>query len=637
MNKLYINILISIFSGLSVFAQNNSTKKADKYFERFEYVNAAKNYAKIVEEGKANTYVYKRLADCYYNIFNTIEAEKWYAKALVYSRKPEVFYRYAQMLKANGKHEQSNIWMSKFSDIRPKDSRVLAFKANPNYLPKIINNGKKFNITRLEFNSEYSDFGGTLHNGKLYITSARNSANEIYGWNNEPFLDILEIPIRSDGTYGNPFLLEGEINTKYHEGIVSFSPDGNTMYFSRESFYDNQYNKSPSSRNKFGMLNLYKATKNSYGGWDNIKSLPFNSSKYNNDHPSVSRDGSTLYFSSDRPEGYGLNDIYKVKIKSNSTFGEPINLGPVVNTEGREMFPYLGYDDSLYFSSDGHLGLGGLDVFFTKEIDGKMATVRNIGIPLNSNADDFAFVINQSGEGYVSSNRMGGKGSDDIYAVKNLRPICDVLISAIVTDSKSGNFLSGTTIAILGDSNNALNAKSTNSSGKTEFFLECSSDTKLEFKRDGYESQRVHVLTTRNEEENVIVSLNPIDEIIAKDRIVLNPIYFGFNKSNITDQGAFELDKLIQLMTKYPDLEVAVTSHTDGIGSEAYNMGLSDRRAKTTVQYAISKGIDSTRLSGIGKGENEPIYNCGIKCTEEEHQKNRRSEFIIMSKESQEQ
>lgn len=184
---------------------------------------------------------------------------------------------------------------------------------------------------------------------------------------------------------------------------------------------------------------------------------------------------------------------------------------------------------------------------------------------------------------------------------------------------------------------NGLSDKLTNNSGETKFFLECSSDTQLEFKRDGYESQRVHVLTTRKEEKNVAVALNPIDEIIDKDRIVLNPIYFDFNKSNITAQAAFELDKLIQIMTKYPDLVIAVKSHTDGRGSATYNMRLSDRRAKTTVQYAISKGIDPTRLSGNGKGENEPIYNCDIKCSEVEHQKNRRSEFIILRKESREQ
>ncbi len=631
MNKFCILFLISILSSLSLIAQNSRTKKADIHFERFEYVNAAKDYAKIVEEGKANTYVYKRLADCYYNIFNTIEAEKWYAKALVYSRDPVVFYKYSQMLKANGKYEQSNNWMSKFSDIRPNDSRVIAFKANPNYLPKILNKGKKISVTGLGFNSLYSDFGGILQNGNIYITSSRNSANKIYGWNEEPFLDILEIPIRPNGTYGDAFLLESQINSKFHEGTVSFAPDGKTMYFSRESFFDNRYDKTPNSRNKFGMMNLYKATKNSYGGWDNIESLPFNSNKYNNDHPSLSRDGKTLYFSSDMPDGFGLNDIYKVEINSSGTFGEPINLGSTVNTEGKEMFPYLANDGTLYFSSDGHLGLGGLDVFFTKEIDGKMVPVRNIGIPINSNADDFAFVENVKGEGFVSSNRMGGKGSDDVYAFKALQPICDVFIVANATDAKSGYPLSGASASLRDSQGNAFSSKTTDDSGKVEFMIECNQDTELEVVIDDYESQKVALGGTRDEEINIDVALNPIEKIIVADRIVLNSIYFDFDKSNVTSQAAFELDKLVQVMTKYPDLVVAIRSHTDRRGPASYNLGLSDRRVKTTVQYAISKGIDASRLSGSGKGESELIYDCGLKCTEEEHQMNRRSEFIIVS------
>ena len=260
MEKIYILFTISLLSSFILIAQNEDSKRADKHFLRFEYVDAAEDYLDLVQDKKGSTYVYSRLADCYYNIFNTQEAERWYAKALAGSDDPELMYKYFQMLKANGKFNQSNEWMRKFSASRPEDIRALAFKSNPNYLAKILDKGKKFNVQNLEINSQNSDFGGTLLNGKLYIVSARNSARKTYGWNKEPFLDILEIPVRTDGVYGDAYLLGDKINTKFHEGTVAFSPDGETMYFSRESFSENLYEKDSITNNKFGVMNLFKAT-----------------------------------------------------------------------------------------------------------------------------------------------------------------------------------------------------------------------------------------------------------------------------------------------------------------------------------------------------------------------------------------
>ena len=365
--------------------------------------------------------------------------------------------------------------------------------------------------------------------------------------------------------------------------------------------------------------------------WDNVEALPFNSENYSTDHPALSKDGKTLYFTSDMPGGFGQGDIYKVAVNSDGSFGEPVNLGQKVNTEGREMFPFSGEDGTLYFSSDGHLGLGGLDVFFTKEVDGKMAPIRNLGIPLNSGADDFAFVMNGAEEGFVSSNRMGGRGSDDIYAIKKLQPLCDVLILAKVKDAKTDNLIEGATVSLADAEGNILSTKTTNAEGMTEFMIECENDTELQVLMDEYESQKLAVAGTTEEEVDVTIMLDPIEKIIEAERIVLNPIYFDFDKSNITSQAAFELDKLVQIMTKYPEMIITVASHTDRRGPASYNMGLSDRRAKSTVQYVISKGIDAARISGAGKGESEPVMDCKSGCTEDQHKMNRRSEFIIMN------
>ncbi|WP_047548726.1 OmpA family protein [Psychroserpens sp. Hel_I_66] len=631
MKKILTLFTIAALSTFSLVAQDASTKKADKHFKRFEFVEAAEDYADLVEDGEGSPYVYSQLAESYYNVFNTQEAERWYAKALETSDSPEMVFKYSQMLKANGKYEESNAQMAKFAKMRPSDDRAIAYNENPDYLPKILEKGKKFNIQNLGFNTEYSDFGGTLQGGKLYITSARNTSRKTYGWNEEPFLDIYQLDKNDDGTYQAASLVENKVNTKYHEGLVSFSPDGNTMYFSRESFFEKEFEKDSISKYKYSLLHLFKATKDG-DQWGNVEGFSINSENHSIKNPSVSLDGKTLYFASDMAGGYGLFDIYKASINTDGSLGEPVNLGQKVNTQGQEMFPYISSNNTLYFSSNGHLGLGNLDVFYTKEVDGKMAPVRNVGIPVNSNADDFAFYLDEeSEEGYVSSNREGGMGSDDIYAIKKLQPLCDVLISGTVMDSKTGNPINAASVTMYDDQGNMVLSKVTNSDGTVEFIVECGKSSELEVKMDGYESQKVTVDATEDDEVEVSISLNPIEDIVGPEMIELDPIYFDFDKSNITAQAAFELDKLVQIMNKYPELVIKATSHTDSRGSDSYNMSLSDRRAKTTVQYVISKGIDKSRISGEGKGESELKVECGSTCTDEEHQLNRRSEFIIVS------
>ncbi|MGB0185760.1 MAG: OmpA family protein [Flavobacteriaceae bacterium] len=628
--KKYSSIFIIILiTGLFANAQSKATKKADKLFSKFAFVEAAKAYEELIAKGNADAYVYGQLAEAYYNVFNTVEAEKWYAKTLKTSEAPETIYKYAQMLKANGKYEESNTQMAKFASMRPADHRAIAFVENPNYLPKILEKGKKFNVQDAGINSAYSDFGGTLQGGQLYIATARNEIGKSYGWNEEPFLDIYVASKNNDGSFQTPTPVE-TVNTKYHEGVVSFSPDGNTMYFSRESFYDKIFERDSLSRNKFSVLNLYKSTKE-LGSWSEGEALSLNSENYSVKNPAVSPDGKTLFFASDMAGGMGQFDIYSAPINDDGTVGEPTNLGQKLNTEGQEMFPFVSADNTLYFSSDGHLGLGGMDVFFAKLVDGKVGPIRNVGIPVNGNADDFAFSIDdESGEGFVSSNREGGAGSDDVYAVKVLQPICDVLVTVTVKDSETGLVLAGASVNVLDSEGNVLGAKITSKKGEVNYIVECASDLNLSASMDDYESGTGFVAGTSEEEVSTEIVLDPIDEIILANKVVLNPIYFDFDKSNITAQAAFELDKLVQLMNKYESIVLRAESHTDARGSATYNQKLSERRALTTAQYVISKGIAAERITGVGMGETTPVNDCGTGCSEDEHQMNRRSEFIIL-------
>ena len=631
MRKIISIFIITLLSSAILTAQSNETKRADKHFNKYEFVEAATDYLKLVTDGKANTYVYSQLAESYFNVFNTVEAEKWYAKALETSSEPEMVYNYSQMLKANGKYEESNTQLDLFASMRPADHRATAFRENPNYLPKILEKGKRFNVQNLAINSEVSDFGGTLKNGKLYITSARNSNRKTYGWNEEPFLDIYTAYVNDDGEFQTPSIIEQNINTKYHEGTVSFSPDGNTMYFSRESFYEKVYERDSITKYKISVLNLYKSI-NQEGQWSEAEALSLNGDSYSVKNPSVSPDGTTLYFASDKTGGYGNFDIYSAPIDENGSVGDATNLGQKLNTEGQEMFPFISANNTLYFSSNGHLGLGGLDVFFAKIVDGKVGPIRNVGIPVNGNADDFAFSINEeTEEGFVSSNREGGVGSDDIYSIKKIQPICDVLVSVTVKDHKTGLILVGAAVSIQDADGNIFGTKTSNTEGVVEYIIECNIDTKLVGSKIDYESGFTLVAGTSEEEVSADLLITPIDEIILANKVILNPIYFDFDKSNINAQAAFELDKLVQLMNKYKSIVLSAESHTDSRGSASYNLSLSERRAMTTAQYVISKGIDASRITGEGKGETMPSVDCGGRCTEEEHQLNRRSEFLILA------
>ena len=635
MKNIFTFIALTFLSITTIDAQDKSSKKADKQFSKLEFVKAAESYKKLINNGKSSDYVVAQLAECYYNIFNTVEAEKWYATLAEDSSDPDIIFKYSQMLKANGKYKLSNKWMNKFVELRPADNRATSFLKNPNYLPKIISKGKRFNVQNLDINSEYSDFGGALNNNKLYITSSRNTVGLFdlgrwitqrisYGWNNEPYLDIYSFDVTDSGSYLNEDYLGSNINTKYHEGLASFDNEGN-MYISRESFYENEYVKDPESNNITSLIGIYKISK----GEKNVVALNINSVEYSVKNPSISSDGKTLYFSSDMPGGFGNFDIYRGDIDENGNINNVENLGQKVNTEGQEMFPFIGDKNNLYFSSDSQLGLGGLDVFFTKEVDGKWASARNVGIPVNSNADDFAFSMNEAtGEGFVSSNRSGGKGSDDIYSIKRLIPICDVLLTANVMDAKTKLGIDSATTSISDKEGNIASTKTSSNKGVSEFMLVCDEAGKLIVSKEGYNSKIVDLKMSSEEFTSINVMLDPIEKIIVAEKIELNTIYFDFDKSNIKAEAAFELDKLVQIMNKYPEMTVSIESHTDSKGPSSYNQRLSERRAKTTSQYVISKGIDSSRLSSAGKGESSPVVDC-TNCSKDEDQLNRRSEFII--------
>lgn len=620
MKNLYIVLSFGLMS-ISLVAQNKDTKVADKLYSRYEYVDAAKEYQKLVDNGKGDAYVYKQLADTYYNMFNTAEAITWYAKATESTQDAETYFRYAQMLKSSGKYEEANKQMAKFAALAPNDQRAKAFKENPNYVPKLVGKTPGYTAKSLEVSSDKSDFGAVLYDNDLYFTSARNSSRKNYGWNEEPFLDIYKATLGDSGTFSEATTVSS-LNSSFHDGPLTISTDGNTAYFTSDSFREGLFERDKKNKLKLGKNNIYKATKDG-NGWGNVKSLSFNSKEYSTSNPSLSRDGKTLYFSSDMPNSLGGVDIWKVAVNEDGTYGAPENLGSKVNTEGNESFPFIADDNkTLFFASSGKQGLGGYDVYQIDLSNGSDA--QNLGKPINTEKDDFAFTFNKAkNQGFFSSNR---NGNDDIFSAT---PICSVDVLTTVTNAKTGATLASSKVSILDDKNNIIATETSNGNGEVKFKVECDKAYTIQASKDGFEGNTFPVAKTKGGETKITAALQPIDVIVTPTEIILKPVYFEYNKSNITQEGAFELDKLVQVMKNNDQIVIMVKAHTDSRGTDQYNLDLSDRRAKSTVQYIISKGINASRISGKGYGESEPKVQCDP-CTEEEYSQNRRSEFLIV-------
>ena len=624
MKNIYITLSLLLFLTTS-FAQDKNTAKADKFFDTYQYVSAVEEYLKIAESSNANEYVFKQLGDSYYAIFNTAEASKWYAKAVETKKSaPETYYRYAQTLKGIGNYKEANKQMDVFASLLPNDARAKEHKSNPNYVPTLVDKTKMFEIESTTINSKgQSDFGAVLTNDNtLYFVSTRNTSKKTDKWNNQPYLDIFQSTRSDKGTLSEPTAVS-ELNTPFHDGPVTISNDGNTMFFARDGLSEGQYAKSKSGNYKVGQQGLYKATKID-GKWSQIEALPFNSTSYSVTNPSISKDGKTLYFASNMPGGIGESDIWKVAIESNG-YGQLQNLGNKINTTERENFPFITEDNLLYFASSGKPGLGGFDVF-TIDLNTN-AQAENIGKPINSEKDDFSFSFNKTANvGYFSSNR---NGYDAIYLVK---PICNAQAIVVVKNKKTGAVLPNASVAISDTKGNIIATKLTDSEGKVSYDIGCKTVYNVVVSASNFEMTNAIIEPIKSGEKVIEVSLDPVSVIITDTEVILNPIYFDFNKSNITAQGAGELDKLVKVMRDYPKMVIFIKSHTDSKGSAEYNLVLSEQRAQSTVQYLISKGIIGERITGKGFGSSELKIKCGTKCTEGEHAQNRRSEFLIVKK-----
>ena len=636
------------------FAQKDRLKEADEMFDRYAFIDAREVYLEVAEAGYKSENLFKKLGDSYYFNGDLPKSVKWYEE--LYKLKEgkleeDYLFRYAMALKSAQRYDESDEMMLEFEKIKGEDSRVNLFKGERNYLELIELQSGRFSLENIDVNSPLSDFSPTVYQNRLVFASNRetgSSVKRVHEWNKQPYLDLYEVVIDSaENISGDVVSLPKIINSKFHESSATFTKDGLTIYFTRNNYNNKKYGKSEEGIN---FLKIYKSTRKSLTSeWSEPKELPFCSDNYSVAHPALNPDESKLYFSSDMPGTLGLSDIFVVDINEDGSFGEPENLGDNINTEGRENFPFISQESELFFSSNGHVGLGGLDVFVSviKE-DGGYGEVFNLGRPVNSSKDDFSFIINNDlKKGFFASNRDGGKGEDDIYIsnqIEDLITSCKQYIDGKVTDVNSNEILEGVTVELFDENLDKIDSTLTNKDGVYEFTLDCDKKYIVRVSKDEFETseemleagsefeKNVPLAVTIEEGDNLGIEKAGMGDDLS-DLLQLDPIYFDLDKFNIRNDAAVELQKVLAVLKKYPSMKIDIRSHTDSRGKDQYNLYLSDKRAKSTAQYLIDNGISASRVSGKGYGETQLINDCanGVDCTEEEHALNRRSEFIILN------
>lgn len=647
----------TVTDGIRISNSPNKSKliqKADYYFDKMWYAEAAQLYEQALAKGEKNySYdVIQKAADSHYFNTDMEKAYQWYN--ILYDdygdeMSADNIFKYAHSLKGTGKYARSKRLMRLYNKKMKKGEMAsLDDVTNPTsgeiVLDKILSAEKNFELKNLAINTEYSEFSPMfLDSNQVVFASAKDSSffnTRKYKWNNQPYLDLYVAKINKESQdLKDAIKFSKNINTKYHEASVTFSPDNETMYFTR-----NNYGKKL-KRDKHGInhLKIYLSKKVN-GEWSDAEEVPFNSDEYSTGHPALSPDGKQLYFVSDMPGTIGETDIFVVDVLEGNTFSEPRNLGPEINTERREMFPFVN-DKKLYFSSDGHIGLGGLDIYEVAydEEEGFLEVI-NVGQPVNSNLDDFSYIVNEDNQqGYFASNRAEGKGDDDIYSFKRLVveevPEISNAIAGVVIELVTGDLMPQALVELLDE--NGIKLKEMVSDEEGNFIFEdLDADKKYTIKatKEAFFENIENVTTVENDTVSVDLRMKKLLEMIAVEdgirKLKTEMIFFDFDKSYIRQDASKELNKLVEVMTEYPSMVIKIESHTDSRGSKTYNKYLSDKRAKSTREYLISQGIAAERIeSAIGYGEEKLLNECDgtVRCSEEEHFTNRRSEFIIVN------
>ena len=646
-----LNITLAFLCTTSLFAQHErELQKANDMYKNYAYVDAIKIYEKIAEKGYVNQEMLESLGNSYYYNAEYKNALRWYEQLFEegkYDVKAEYYYRYAQALKSVGRYDESDKMMNKFAELTGNtDTRAVLFEENQDYQEVINSNSGRLELHPVSINTEFSEYGTALYGDKLVFTAAnsgKTSKGGVSQWTGESYYDLYTAD-RDQQALSNKKFFSTTINTPFNESTAVFTKDGNTMYFTRNNYVNRKIGTNVENTI---LLKILRATKDSNGHWGNVVEVPFNSDNYNVAHPALSPDEKYLYFASDMDGTLGESDIFRVEILGDNQYGTPENLGDIINTSGRESFPFVSKNNILYYSSDGIPGLGGLDIFAVKFYEnGTVSKPINIGMPGNSADDDFCFVMDSDTKvGFLSSNRPGGKGRDDIYSFYEEKPLvfdCEKMIKGVLKDSEKNDVIADGVIVLSDKTMKEVARQKTKEDGSFAFDKVDCKDLYYYLRAEIGDYVTTEVKVDLNVEGDVFYEfmIKPREIAIDKDvdlAKVLNikEIYFDFDKSDIRPDAAVELAKIVEVMRENPKMKIDIRSHTDSRGDDSYNLRLSDRRAKATLEWMVKQGIERKRLTAKGYGETQLVNGCsnGVPCTEEEHQANRRSEFIIISME----
>ena len=647
MKKLiYCILILNVTVGFS----QTKLKKAEKLYDTYHYAEAVDFYDAFIKETQTvDLEVYLNAASAHYRLNQMTQAANYFQKA--YERngnnlmEPYISY-YFRSLRAIREYEQANNIYKKHLQQTGNQNALKRFQESVREFEEIRNDtaDSRYTISNLQINTEYADFGVVSYgNDKvIFSTSRLGNGKELYSWNQQPYLSLFQASKNEYGELSDPEPFSADIKSDFHDATIAFSPDLTTVYFSSSNTNKNRMVLDNTRNNRF---KLYKGEL-SNGKVTNKKELFFNTDNYSTGHPSISKDGKYLFFASDQPGGYGQADIYYCEIYEDGTLSTPVNAGPHINTSGNDFFPHLTNENILYFASDGHVGFGGLDIYESEFSEGKkFSKAKNSGKVINTPYDDFAIFYIDEQNGYFSSNRPSGKGDDDIYYFHKKPLPCDQFINGSVVDRNSKEPLHNATISIKDSIGVTLAIVQTDSLGLFKTKIPCGQTVSVTAEKEGFVSKTKEEIPIGNINEEhtdpVNFELDKLEDLISKDeetgieKINLETIYFDFNKATITKDSEKVLDKAIEVMEIFPKMIIKIESHTDSRGSDQYNLDLSDRRAKSTRDYLINNGVDESRIiSAIGYGESQLLNHCanGVSCSDEEHEENRRSDFVIVER-----
>lgn len=660
-HKLFISVFLIFLLTLLVGQERGSAQTqmalrlANIYFNSFSFFDAIPLYEIVNKKEPANYDVVRKLSESNHLIGNSLEEEHWLS--VLYSNNqvvPEEVYKYYQVLKGNGKYAEAQKVLHEYEKLKPEDNRISQESSLLEYIKYLQRDSSRYEVHPVSINTDGSEFGISYYGDKSVVfasTRQKNSVSTIvhrtYRWNNQPFLKLFIADMDSAGNLSNVKRFAREIKESYHMGPACFSNDDSRMFLTL-----NNLKKKKPIQGKDGTTNLkLYVVEQKEGKWKIQYGFHFNDDNYSVGHASVNSEGTVIYFSSDMPGGYGGSDIY-CSVYRDGHWNAPHNLGPKVNTPGNEMFPFIASDGTLYFSSDGHGGMGGLDVFEAIPVDGVFDQIENLGAPINSSRDDFAFVLKKDeSQGYFSSNRLGGSGLDDIYhfLVKNV----PIIIKGIARDGESSNTLAGVKINLYDETGKLITTVTSSDNGSYQFELEKKHLYYMKAEKPHYVSLQRPVTTAQvatTAEIHADLSMEPevtqeaevgppplsieVENGEPLQIISLDYINYDYDKWNIREDAAKILDHLVSVMHDFPDLEIRLESHTDNRGSDAYNMLLSKRRAKAAFDYLVQKGADPNRMQYAGYGSTRPVKKCepGVVYSEEDYALNRRTIVRVVRK-----